>query len=235
MSEPAKIKMIFFDAAGTLFHVRGSVGEIYARFAAQFGKRVDPQQIQRAFATCFPQQPPLAFGAGLPAAARLQQEQQWWRTLVQHVFAGTGEFPQLEEYFVEIFAFFRTAAAWEVEAETHTTLAALKQRGLRLGVISNFDSRLHEVLRVLGLRPYFDSLHISTEVGAAKPEAAIFQAALRDNQLMAALAVHVGDSWREDMQGAQAAGLQPIWLSTKPAPVVGVAQIHCLAELRAWF
>lgn len=231
MSEPVKIKMIFFDAAGTLFHVRGSVGEIYARFAARYGKQVEPEMIQQSFATCFPQQPPMAFGAGLPATVRLQQEQQWWRTLVQQVFAGAGEFPQLEEYFVEIFAFFRTAAAWEVEAETHATLAVLKQRGLRLGVISNFDSRLHEVLCVLGLRPYFDSLHISTEVGAAKPDVAIFQAALRDNQLAAAQAVHVGDSWREDMQGAQAAGLQPIWLSTKPSPATGVAQIHHLPEL----
>ena len=43
MLNTTKIKMIFFDAAGTLFHVRGSVGEIYARFAARYGQQVAPE------------------------------------------------------------------------------------------------------------------------------------------------------------------------------------------------
>lgn len=227
--------MIFFDAAGTLFHVRGKVGEIYARFAARAGKQVEPELIQRAFVQHFPQQPPMAFGRGLSAPALRQREQQWWRTLVQAVFAAENEFPQFEEFFVEIFEFFRTAAAWEVLDDTHETLQALQQRGLRLGVISNFDTRLYDVLAALELRSYFDSIHISTEVGVAKPEAAIFATALHAHQLTAAEAIHIGDSWREDIQGAQAAGLQPIWLSTQPVSDAGVAQIHSLRELLRWF
>ncbi|MFN7930528.1 MAG: HAD-IA family hydrolase [Blastocatellia bacterium] len=233
MLNTTKIKMIFFDAAGTLFHVRGSVGEIYARFAARYGQQVAPEFLQHAFATHFPQQPPMAFGQGLSEAERERREKQWWRVLVQSVFAGAGEFPQFEEYFVEIFDFFRTAAAWEVAADAHAALATLRQRGLRLGVISNFDARLYDVLRALELWPYFDSVHISTAVGVAKPDAAIFAAALRANQLVAAQAVHVGDSWREDVQGAQAAGLHPVWLNTSATPAAGIKQIHNLAELLA--
>ena len=152
----------------------------------------------------------------LQLAERLLQEKHWWRKLVQEVFAGFGGFPQFEDYFEEIFDFFRTAAAWELGADTKVTLTALKQHGLRVGVISNFDSRLYDVLQALGLLAYFDSIHISTEVGAAKPEAAIFAAALQANHLTAPQALHIGDSFREDVQGAQAAGLQAIWLKREP-------------------
>ena len=216
MSEHGKIKMVFFDAAGTLFNVRGSVGEIYACQALQYGKQVAPSALQRAFVRQFRQQPPMAFGRGLNASERLSQEKQWWRKLVQEVFAGLGEFPQFEDYFEEVFDFFRTAAAWELGADTKATLTALKQHGLRVGVISNFDSRLYDVLRTLELLAYFDSIHISTEVGAAKPEAAIFAAALQANHLTAPQALHIGDSFREDVQGAQAAGLRAIWLQREP-------------------
>jgi putative hydrolase of the HAD superfamily len=211
MSE-RKIQMVFFDAAGTLFDVRGSVGEIYARFAAQYGKQVTAADLQREFVRQFPQQPPMAFARELARAERLQCEQRWWRDLVRQVFARFGEFPRFEDFFVELFAFFRRAEAWTVFADVTATLVALKQQGLRLGVISNFDTRLYDVLRVLGLRAYFDAIHVSTEVGAAKPDPAIFHAALEANGLQPAQALHVGDSWREDVLGAQAAGLTALWL-----------------------
>jgi putative hydrolase of the HAD superfamily len=211
MSE-RKIQMVFFDAAGTLFDVRGSVGEIYARLAARYGKQVAAEELQRAFAHHFRQQPPMAFARELARAERLQCEQRWWRELVRQVFARFGAFPQFEDFFVEIFAFFRRPEAWTVFADVATTLGALKQQGLRLGVISNFDTRLYDVLHALGLRAYFDAIHISTEVGAAKPDPAIFHTALAANGLQPAQALHVGDSWREDVLGAQAAGLSALWL-----------------------
>ncbi|HEX4948306.1 MAG TPA: HAD-IA family hydrolase, partial [Blastocatellia bacterium] len=207
-----KIQMVFFDAAGTLFDVRGSVGEIYARFAAQYGKHVAAEELQSEFVRHFPQQPPMAFARTLTHPERLQAEQNWWRTLVCDVFAGFGEFPHFEDYFVEVFEFFRRAEAWMVFTDVEPTLVALKARGLRLGVISNFDARLYDVLDTLQLRTYFDSVHISTEVGAAKPDPAIFQAALTAQALHPTQALHIGDSLSADVQGARAAGLSALWL-----------------------
>jgi putative hydrolase of the HAD superfamily len=207
-----KIQMVFFDAAGTLFDVRGSVGEIYARIAATYDKHVSAAELQHEFARRFPLQPPMAFARTLERTERLRLEQNWWRNLVQAVFARFGEFPQFEDYFVEIFEFFRQADAWEVFADVAPTLTALKTRGIRLGVISNFDARLYDLLDALQLRPYFDSIHISTEVGAAKPDAAIFRAALADNELQPAQALHVGDSLTTDVHGAEAVRMEALWL-----------------------
>lgn len=226
-----KIQMVFFDAAGTLFDVRGSVGEIYARFAANYHKHIAPEELQQLFARQFPLQPPMAFASTLSRAERLRCEQNWWHDLVGQVFARFGEFPQFEDYFVEIFEFFRRAEAWELFADVEPTLTALKARGLRLGLISNFDSRLYGVLDGLRLRDYFDSIHISTEVGAAKPDSAIFRAALADNGVHASQASHIGDSLSADVAGAQTAGLSAIWLNRNPKTTLpaGIHQVTMLA------
>ncbi len=225
-----KIQMVFFDAAGTLFDVRGSVGEIYARFALRYGKQVDAADLQSEFARQFRRQPPMTCASGLSPVERLRQEQDWWRRLVREVFARFGEFPQLEGYFVEIFEFFRTADAWQVFADVEPTLAALKQRGLRLGVISNFDARCYDVLRALNLLAYFDSIHLSTEAGAAKPDSAIFLTALQANDLHPAQVLHIGDQWEADVMGARAAGVSALWLTRNLAlkPERALSQITSL-------
>lgn len=208
-----KIQMVFFDAAGTLFDVRSSVGDSYARFAAQYDKGVDAEAVQREFVAQFGRQPPLAFAPELGRAERLQCEQDWWRNLVRDVFARFGEFPRFEEYFLEIFEYFRRAEAWKLFDDVLPTLTTLKARGLRLGLLSNFDTRLYDVLESLRLRAFFDAVYVSTEVGAAKPEAEIFQIALTQHHLVPAQAMHIGDRWQEDVLGATAAGLQAVWLN----------------------
>ena len=59
------------------------------------------------------------------------------------------------------------------------TLDALAARGLKLGVISNWDERLRPLLRRLKLAGYFETIVVSREVRASKPARAIFQHAVR--------------------------------------------------------
>ena len=58
-------------------------------------------------------------------------------------------------------------------------LAALRAAGLRLAIVSNWDCSLRAVLGELGLAGAVDTIVVSAEAGAPKPEAAIFLAALR--------------------------------------------------------
>jgi putative hydrolase of the HAD superfamily len=206
------VKGIFFDAAGTLIEPRYSVGEIYSRVASEYGFEAAPQTLQQNFALRFREQPPMAFPAGTPPAILSTLEKGWWRTLVQEVFAGLGPFPRFDEFFEDIFERFRERELWRVYDDVRPALAALTQRGLRLGVISNFDSRLYDILSACDLRRFFDSVHISTQVGAAKPDPTIFQAALRFHSVEAERGMHVGDSLREDYEGARAAGLNAVLL-----------------------
>jgi putative hydrolase of the HAD superfamily len=205
-------EVIFFDAVGTLIETRDCVGGIYSRAAREFGFEAEPRILQLNFERSFRRQPPLAFPAGTPESALIELEKDWWRNLVKAVFDGLGSFPSFDEFFDEIFGRFRGHEFWRVYNDVKPALTDLKRRGVKLGVISNFDSRLYGVLRACGLDHFFDSIHISTRVGAAKPDPAIFQAALNLHSVDARHAWHVGDGLREDVEGAMAAGVNAVLL-----------------------
>ena len=97
--------------------------------------------------------------------------------------------------------------------------------GLRLVVVSNWDISLHEVLRRTGLRELLDGVVCSAEVGAAKPDPAIFQAALELAGLAPADVVHIGDSPEEDVAGALAAGIRSLLLRRDAPTLASLADL----------
>lgn len=210
-----KPQVIFLDAVGTLFDVRGSVGEIYAQLAQDFGVQVSVENVQQAFVQSFRASGPAAF-PGVELQAIPEYEFQWWRAIAEQTFRQVGVFEQFasfSDFFTHLYAYFATADAWFVYPEVPLVLEHWQRQGISLGVLSNFDSRLYKVLQILELAEFFQSVTISTEVGAAKPNAAIFQAALQKHGLTAGeVAWHIGDSYREDYEGAKAAGLQGFWV-----------------------
>jgi putative hydrolase of the HAD superfamily len=209
MQKPA---VIFFDAVGTLFGVRGTVGKVYGEIAAGFGVEVTANAIDWAFGQVFREVGSPAFpGARAEDVARLERD--WWRRVAIETFDRAGVLMQFEDFdpfFTVLFEHFATEKPWELYGDTIPTLEALRSAGMNLGIISNFDSRLYRVLEALDLAQYFSTVTISTEVGVAKPEAGIFQVALRKHQCLALQAWHVGDSLSEDYRAARSAGLRGI-------------------------
>ncbi len=117
-------------------------------------------------------------------------------------------------------------------------LARLRDRGLRLVVVSNWDVSLGEVLTRVGLAGRIDAVVTSAEVGHRKPAPEIFAAGLRAAGTPAARTLHVGDSPAEDIAGALAAGISPVLLVRGGAPRAcaehlpdGVRTISSLVEL----
>jgi putative hydrolase of the HAD superfamily len=203
------IKAVFFDAAGTLIKPARRVGENYAAIAAKHGKDVLESDITERFRVCFDLAPRLAFpGATEQSLSGLERD--WWKQLVARVFEPWGLFERFEEYFAELFAYFAEPQAWALYPEVSETLSALKQRGVILGVISNFDSRLVRVLNGLGAGSSFEEIFVSSRVGYAKPDPRIFHAALNRHGLKPENAIHVGDSETNDLHGANNAGLRGI-------------------------
>ena len=111
-------------------------------------------------------------------------------------------------------------------------LIALREAGIRTAVVSNWDHSLHERLLETGLAELVDGALASAEVGAAKPDRAIFDAAL--DLIGAETAWHVGDTPEADVAGALAAGLSPVFIARHgdPPPLPdGVPVIESLAGL----
>jgi len=230
----SRIQVVFFDAADTLFHIQGSVSEIYLQHAERHGFRKTPDSlsaIKSAFARSFHDAPPPVFAATEPAAIK-QSERLWWFDIVHNVFYRVGMFEGFDEFFEEVFARFGEADSWRLFPDTLDVLKTLKDQGYELGIISNFDSRLFPVLRGLGIADFFDTITISSLAHAAKPSARIFEQALEKHAVDPEEALHVGDSERDDVKGAVAVGLTGVLLARgTPREASSATTIATLSEL----
>jgi putative hydrolase of the HAD superfamily len=123
------------------------------------------------------------------------------------------------------------ALSFQPYPEVAGTLAVLRDRGIGLVVVSNWDCALPGWLDGAGLLELVDGVVTSAEVGAAKPDPAIFAAALERAAARPEQALHVGDSPDKDVAGARAAGIRPVLLCRDGPPPAGVEAISTLAEL----
>jgi len=132
----------------------------------------------------------------------------------------------------EVEAAMLAAIRFRSYAEVPGVLRALRERGARIVVVSNWDVSLHGVLEQTGLRPLVDAVVTSAEFGAAKPDPAIFAHALALAGARAEEAVHAGDDVEADVHGARAAGIEPVLVARdgEPAPA-GVRRIATLEGL----
>ena len=224
------IKAVFFDAAGTLITPVRPVGLTYTLFAKNYGMEVSSSEISERFRSCFAASSPLTFPGSTESFEQLERD--WWKKLVQCVFQPLEGFEQFDRFFIELFSYFARPEAWKLYPDVPETLSALQQRGLALDVISNFDSRLIDILEGLGIAGCFEEVFISSRVGHAKPARQIFEAALKRHNLASREAMHVGDSEENDLYGAVNAGLMGVLIDRSAyVPPTNYRQIQTLREI----
>jgi putative hydrolase of the HAD superfamily len=236
----ARAKAVFFDLAGTLIEVTGGLGTQYAAVAAEFGVHADPALIDRAFPRAFSAAGRMVF---LPpdAAKAASLEKGFWKEVVRGVLAEIGLGDALavdgtfDRYFERLFRHFENADAWNIFPDVLPAIDRLRGDGLLVGLITNFDYRVFPLVKALGLAPLFASVTVPGVAGAAKPEAAIFEYATARHGLKPSDAVQVGDSLRDDVEGAREAGMAGVLLDRKGrhGHVDGVTRITSLEELPA--
>ena len=125
------IEAVTFDVGGTLLEVWPSVGHVYAEVAARNGvERLSATALNRLFA------------AAWRAATRFRHSRLGWARLVDATFRGLTDQPPSRSFFAELYARFASPDVWRIFPDVLPTLDALAARGLKLGVISNWDERL---------------------------------------------------------------------------------------------
>lgn len=212
---PPRFEQVFVDATDTLLCVHGSVGHLYAPIARHHGFEIEPAAVNAAFRPALLAAPPPCFPGADPASlARL--EAKWWRDLVWSVFASLNafdaarRFDRFDAFFDEVFDLFRTTAAWDLLPGARPALEALRGEGRRLGIISDMDGRLLDVVAQLGMDGMFEPVVLSMRSGCSKRDGAIYPYALARTPVPAARCLHIGDSLEWDVEGARRAGLAVI-------------------------
>ncbi len=143
------IKAIFFDAAGTLFHLPLGVGDHYALVGEKIGLKLDAAQLDRAFTKAWNSMTKRAPIDG----PRENDDKDWWHDLVDlvlgQVVPSLGELDR-DNFFEIAYEHFAEAGVWELYPEVVDVLEKLQPQ-FQLAVISNFDGRLRMILAQLGI------------------------------------------------------------------------------------
>ncbi len=201
---------VTFDAGNTLLCADPSPAEVYSQALSQHGRAVAPEIVAPVFAGAWAEMqrrtPPGQDRYGSVAGG----ERAWWAAFLAEVLGRLDHDAPVEPLLDDLYAAFARPDGWRVFPETRPTLQALLGKGVRLAVISNWDSRLPELLAELGLDSFFEVITVSAIEGVEKPNRLIFDRTLERLGMTAEGVIHVGDSPHEDYNGAADAGLTPV-------------------------
>jgi putative hydrolase of the HAD superfamily len=227
-----RTRAVFFDVDFTLIYP-GPVfrGEGYQAFCERYGIAIDPSGFAQAVASAahiLDDPPDAAYDDGLFV--------KYTRHIIEQM-GGTGD--RLDDCAREIYAEWAACHHFELYEEVPAVLRQLAAAGLRIGLISNSHRCLASFEAHFELRGLIAGAVSSSEHGYMKPHPSIFRAALQLVEVPAAEAVMVGDSARQDVDGALDAGMQAILLRRgleahpreAELAAIGVRTVRTLTEL----
>lgn len=207
---------ICFDATGTLIETAEDVGEVYHRVALAFGVDLPAWRLDDAFRRVLRNAPPRGV-EGASVEARREAEVEWWGERIRQTFQATdstARFADFPAFARALFDAYRGPDAWRARANVPEVLRVLHDRGYPMGVVSNFDHRLPEILEGLGLDAFFEFILTPSECGASKPERRVFEAAAASFGTTIEQLVYVGDDRPEVLEEIASLGLRVIAIET---------------------
>jgi len=219
MTPTPAIRYVFFDALYTIIKPRRPIATQYNRiFASYLEKPIRGSAVEHSFSQALKevQQQWPAYQGGNTS---------WWAEVVKRTALMAGGDPQDVEANVpamtdKLMEVFRSKEGYTLYPDVIETLESLQKAGVGLGVVSNADARLRDVLHDLDVMNFFNVVVISEEEGIEKPSYEIWnRACARAGVPISPEVLHVGDELRADALGAKCAGLDAILLRRPGAPV----------------
>ena len=225
---PDPLECVLFDAGDTLLAPSPSFHGRFVQVAAEHGFRLAEADAAAAIAAAVRAvEWPKDWTD--PATQRSFWLEFYRRTLVELGHGDDGA--ALAE---ALYRTFSDPATYKLFPDVRPALEALADRGVTLGVVSNFEPWLEDVLALEGVDGHFAAVAISGKLGVAKPEPGIFLAALEQAGVPAEATVHVGDQPVNDVEAALAVGITPVLLDRYDrVPDAGGHRVGSMAELVA--
>lgn len=208
-------KTIFFDMGSTLVGLNPSWEGIYHQVFQRAGLDISLGEVEQA----------VAYSWGIVASQdrsanfvtpTLEGNRQWEREVEVRVMERLGIHPDIhDQLFWKIIEAFEDPATYPLYPETRQVLERLTQEGYNLGIISNWSWHLPELCESLELAHYFKAIITSARVGYPKPQPGIFNAALAQLDVRPDEALHIGDTFLADVEGAWGVGMAALWLDRR--------------------
>jgi putative hydrolase of the HAD superfamily len=228
---PAPLRGVFLDVGETLMRPNPTWEHVYAAAFEEFGVTVEMAALGVALRSAY-QAGGYGFDGSVPPSP--ERSHQRLVEMDRYAFAQLDLEPMPDAFFEHLASRFLDPATWHVFPDVRPALAALRQRGLVLGVVSNWAWQLPELLDDLGIGQQLDFVAASARIGYDKPHPGIFEWALGQSGLPPASILHVGDHLDADVQGARGAGIDAVLIDRRgrhQPPPEDVVVISDLAQL----
>ncbi|MEE8347929.1 MAG: HAD-IA family hydrolase [Acidobacteriota bacterium] len=204
-------KVVCLDVGRTLLDLSDPEGA-YAEILERFGYSSSREQICSWIRTSQIE----SGGEGISLTSEFvisgQEEQARRKKLISIFLREAGVQKHLEECQEEIWQSWLREPVFRLFPETSSVLARLKEEGVVLGVISNWESRLSELCENLGIGKYFDFFVVSELEGHAKPSLRLFEIALEKAGVDSSEVIHVGDDLIKDIEPAEKLGMRSVFI-----------------------
>lgn len=226
------VRAVFFDVGNTLIYPYPSVGEVCRQVLAEAGHVRDLSAIDDLM--------PLV-DAYYEDRYRTDdtfwtdegETSQVWVGMYSLLCRKLGVEEEAERIARQVYDEFGDPDRWRAYDDVAPAFERLKARGIRLGLISNWDRRLPRLAEGLGLADYLDVVISSAAVGLHKPDPRIFELACARAGVDPGEAAHVGDHHYADVTGAQAVGMTAVRIERHLAPAPDDPAITSLDALES--
>uniref|UniRef100_A0A9I9CXE9 Haloacid dehalogenase-like hydrolase domain-containing protein 3 n=1 Tax=Cucumis melo TaxID=3656 RepID=A0A9I9CXE9_CUCME len=201
-------KALLVDAVGTLVVPSQPMAQIYREIGEKYGVNYSEGEILNRYRRAYEK----PWGRSRLRSTffdfrYVNDGKPFWQYIVS---SSTG--CSDSQYFEELYNYYTTNKAWHLcDPDAERVFKALRQAGVKIAIVSNFDTRLRPLLRALNCDHWFDAVAVSAEVEAEKPNPTIFLKACELLGVRPEDALHVGDDRRNDLWGARDAGCDA-WL-----------------------
>lgn len=206
----SKEHYIFLDVGDTLLTMKKPAGEVYFEVLKEFGLDSSKHQnghMERAFRKAYAhmtRHPLPDFRDKFHAHE--DGSEGWWRELLGFFLKEIGSDLEPDPIFQAIFKRFDEPSVWEIDPGFYELVEFAKQRGSGLGIISNWDHRLKQLLASVGVLDYFYPVIVSAEFGYEKPSPLIFQEAEKLVGLSPEKLIYCGDKVELDIVPTRSRG-----------------------------
>jgi putative hydrolase of the HAD superfamily len=223
---------VFFDAGETLVHPHPTFPDLFAEILRREGHDVDPGTIHERIHVVSDRFRAAAETNELWTTSP-EKSRRFWHD-VYTIFLRELGITDGDGLIDRIYLEFTDLANYALFDDVRPVLHTLREAGIRLGVVSNFEEWLEGLLERLGVRSFFDVRVISGVEGLEKPDPRIFRLAMERAGVEPAASVYVGDNPEFDVDPALALGMFPILIDRRDRhPEVAVPRIATLADLPA--
>jgi len=201
---PDPLDCVLFDAGDTLLAPAPSFQGRFVAVAAAAGLPLEEAAVDAAIAEA-------VRAAEWPSDwTDPATQRSFWVDFYRQVLAALGHRNDGLQVAEALFAAFSDPAGYRLFDDVRPALEALAARGVKLGVVSNFEPWLEDILALQGVDHLFAAVAISGKLGVAKPDPEIFRAALKEAGAEPEATVHVGDQLVNDVAAARAVGITPV-------------------------